>query len=125
MENKIIRVSEILNFTPHPINIKVDGEIVEIKSSGSIRLSAEGPSLVSHNLVQGVPVLADTVFDHIHGDTKEFYDAVAVFVSTPAAHYIRDHNLRTLVFTAPTNSKYEVRNEKGHIAYITAVQQIC
>lgn len=119
-----LSVSDILNYTPHTINLAVNGEVVELKSSGNLRLVPSTDVVVIQGMIDGVPVIIEPAWDRIEGVDKAFNEAKAVIVSNLAGQYIKEYALRTFVFAPPMVSSYVVR-ENGQIVKITALQRIC
>ena len=120
-----LEISDLRNYTPHAISFLIDGKIVEIPSSGCVRVRATKPEDTYIGLIKGVTVLENPEFDQLEGDTQEFYEAKAVIVSGPTAEYLKKTKIRDMVFTPPLNKKYEFRGPNGHISYVTGLTWFC
>lgn len=109
----------LINCTPHPLTIHVDGRVIEVPPSGNVvRVTADPQEELAPVMIDGlaIPVISSPLFSAYSG-LPEYVEGVSVVVGALAAAYLRDHPdcWPGAVFGPDTGPDGAVRDENGRI----------
>jgi len=103
-----MKVSRIINLTPHPVNIQTDSSIIEIPPSGKVERCVESITEIEPIEHNGIRIRAQVkAFGKVE-NLPEAENGVIYVVSLPVAQAVKN---RPDVFTIGD----AIRNEKGQV----------